>query len=397
MAAIAFERVCKRYDDGTLAVDELDLEVPDGSFTVLVGPSGCGKSTVLRMLAGLEEVSSGSVRIGDDVVNELAPKDRDIAMVFQSYALYPHMSVADNMGFALKMRSVAREQIRRRVAQTADMLGIGELLDKRPRTLSGGQRQRVALGRSIVRAPRAFLMDEPLSNLDAKLRVEMRGYLQTLHRDLGITTLYVTHDQTEAMTMGDLVAVLRRGRLEQVAPPQTLYDRPANVFVAGFMGSPPMNTMRGRLEDGDSGMELVLGSHRLAVAPALYGAWPALRTHVGGEVVVGVRPEALEVCDRHADPGRVLELPVMLTEALGSDVLVHADLDAPPVLTGDAAQAAQELESAAAVDSARTRLTARVPPSTAVTAGERVRLLVEPAALQFFDPVTQRSLREEQV
>jgi multiple sugar transport system ATP-binding protein len=394
MAAIAFQQVSKRYDDGTLAVDGFDLDVPDGSFTVLVGPSGCGKSTVLRMLAGLEEVTSGSVRIGEDVVNDLAPRDRDIAMVFQSYALYPHMSVADNMGFSLRMHSVAREQIQRRVAGIADMLGIGELLAKRPRTLSGGQRQRVALGRSIVREPRAFLMDEPLSNLDAKLRVEMRSYLQTLHGDLGITTLYVTHDQTEAMTMGDLVAVLRRGRLEQVARPQTLYDRPANVFVAGFMGSPPMNTMRGRLAEGRSGTELLLGSHRLELAPSLLDAWPSLRARVGGDVIVGVRPEALEVPDADADPGRVLELPVTLTEALGSDVLVHADLDAPPVLTGEAARVAAELESAAGAGTDHTRLTARVPPRAEVAGGERVRLLVDPVALHFFDSETQRTLRD---
>jgi multiple sugar transport system ATP-binding protein len=394
MAAIAFERACKRFDDGTLAVDDLDLAVPDGSFTVLVGPSGCGKSTVLRMLAGLEEITSGSVRIGDDIVNDLAPKDRDIAMVFQSYALYPHMTVADNMGFSLRMRGVAREQIRRRVAQTADMLGIGDLLAKRPRTLSGGQRQRVALGRSIVREPRAFLMDEPLSNLDAKLRIEMRSYLQTLHRDLGVTTLYVTHDQTEAMTMGDLVAVLRRGRLEQVAQPQTLYDRPANVFVAGFIGSPPMNTMRGRLAETGSGTELQLGSQRLELPPSLLDAWPSLRARVGDEVVVGVRPEVLEVCGADADPGRVLELPVTLTEALGSDELVHADLDAPHVLTGDATDIAEVLESAAGLGSGHTRLTARVPPRTVAASGGRVRLLVDPSALHFFDPVTQRTLRD---
>jgi multiple sugar transport system ATP-binding protein len=395
MAAIAFQRVSKRYDDGTLAVDELDLDVPDGCFTVLVGPSGCGKSTVLRMLAGLEEITAGSVRIGDDVVNDLAPKDRDIAMVFQSYALYPHMSVADNLGFSLKMRSVARDQIERRVAGVADMLGIGDLLAKRPRTLSGGQRQRVALGRSIVRQPRAFLMDEPLSNLDAKLRVEMRSYLQTLHGDLGITTIYVTHDQTEAMTMGDLVAVLRRGRLEQVAQPQTLYDRPANVFVAGFMGSPPMNTMRGRLADGRNGTELLLGSHRLELPPSLLDAWPSLRARAGSEIIVGVRPEALEVCAGDADRGRVLELPVTLTEALGSDVLVHADLDARPVLTGEAAQVAAELDSAAGVGTDHTRLTARVPPRTAVASGGRVRLLVDPATLHFFDPVTQQTVRDD--
>ena len=259
MASIAFEDVSKVFDDGTRAVDGLDLSIEDGGFTVLVGPSGSGKSTALRMVAGLEEASGGSITIGSRVVNDVAPKDRDIAMVFQSYALYPHMSVEANMGFALKLAKEDEGAIRERVGRAATRLGIGELLERRPRALSGGQRQRVALGRAIVRSPQAFLMDEPLSNLDAKLRVEMRAYIARLHQELGTTTLYVTHDQTEAMTMGDRVAVMRDGRLEQCDTPQQLYEHPVNVFVAGFIGSPAMNLLRGVAdEDG-----VLLGSSRL--------------------------------------------------------------------------------------------------------------------------------------
>src|SRR5690349_2032689 len=276
MASIAFDEVSKVFPDGTRAVDGLDLEVEDGEFAVLVGPSGSGKSTALRMVAGLEDASSGDLRIGARVVNDVAPKDRDIAMVFQSYALYPHMSVAQNMGFALKLAKQPPESIRERVSRAASRLGISELVERRPRALSGGQRQRVALGRAIVRSPQAFLMDEPLSNLDAKLRVEMRAYIARLHQELGTTTLYVTHDQTEAMTMGDRVAVMRDGRLEQVDTPSRLYEHPANVFVAGFIGSPAMNLLRGVASEAG----VMLGDQRLAV-----------RTKFRGDVVLGVRPE----------------------------------------------------------------------------------------------------------
>src|SRR3954449_13355143 len=299
MATVTFEGVNKIYGDFH-AVKDLNLEIGDGEFMVLVGPSGCGKTTSLRMIAGLEEISSGALRIGDRVVNDVAPKDRDIAMVFQSYALYPHMSVEANMGFALKLAKEDSGAIRTRVGRVASRLGIGELLARRPRALSGGQRQRVALGRAIVRSPQAFLMDEPLSNLDAKLRVEMRAYIARLHQELGTTTLYVTHDQTEAMTMGDRVAVMRDGRLEQVDSPSRLYEHPLNVFVAGFIGSPAMNLVRGVAdEDGVS-----LGGQRLPV-----------RTGFRGDVIIGIRPEALEP----ADDGQ-LSLKVVLSEMLGSDV-----------------------------------------------------------------------------
>ena len=368
MASIAFEDVSKVFDDGTKAVDGLDLEIADGEFTILVGPSGSGKSTALRMLAGLEETTSGEISIGSRVVTDVAPKDRDIAMVFQSYALYPHMSVADNMGFALKLQKVPKEDIRSRVSSAASRLGIGELLERRPKALSGGQRQRVALGRAIVRSPEAFLMDEPLSNLDAKLRVEMRAYIAKLHQELGTTTLYVTHDQTEAMTMGDRVAVMRDGKLSQVDSPQALYERPANLFVAGFIGSPAMNLLRGVAdEDG-----VLLGSQRLAV-----------RTAHRGDVILGIRPEALEPAGA-GGPG-VLSLRVVLSEMLGSDVLLHLEAPASSVLTGDML----DTEDEELVDDT-TRFVARVPPSFRADPGSTVHLRVDRDRVHLFDPKTER-------
>jgi multiple sugar transport system ATP-binding protein len=381
MASIAFRDVSKVFGDGTRAVDALDLTIPDGEFTVLVGPSGSGKSTALRMVAGLEDASSGTIEIGDDVVNDVAPRDRDIAMVFQSYALYPHMSVEDNLGFSLRMQKVGRPTIRERVGDVAHRLSIDKFLGRRPRALSGGQRQRVALGRAIVRQPRAFLMDEPLSNLDAKLRVEMRAYIARLHQELGTTTLYVTHDQIEAMTMGDRVAVMRDGRLEQVAAPQTLYDRPANLFVASFIGSPAMNLLRGTLLQADDGVVLQLGSSRLALPDPL----PSVLRHVGEPVVAGIRPEVLEWAP--SGDGPVLELPVVLVEALGSDKLVHLQSDAPAVLTGEAARELGELEGSEA------RIVARLAPDTPVEPGDRLRVRVDLDRLHLFDPETEWALR----
>jgi multiple sugar transport system ATP-binding protein len=370
MAQIMFDGVSKVFPDGTRAVDGLDLEIADGEFTILVGPSGSGKSTALRMVAGLEDASSGAISIGDRVVNDVAPKDRDIAMVFQSYALYPHMSVDDNMGFALKLARQQKSSIRERVGRAAARLGIRDLLERRPRALSGGQRQRVALGRAIVRSPEAFLMDEPLSNLDAKLRVEMRAYIARLHQELGTTTLYVTHDQTEAMTMGDRVAVMRDGRLEQVDSPQRLYEHPVNVFVAGFIGSPAMNLLRGRVEDG----WVVLGSQRLRLAR---------RTAHSGDVVVGIRPEAVFPAGEGDDD--VLELRVVLAEMLGSDVLLHLHSEAPAVLTGDMLDLAGELDV-----SSEDRFIARVPPDLRPAPGTLVRLRVDMSRVHLFDPVTER-------
>src|SRR3954447_9948052 len=369
MASIGFEEVSKVFPDGTRAVDGLDLEIEDGEFTILVAPCGSGKSTALRMVAGLEDATGGSISIGERVVNDVAPRDRDIAMVFQSYALYPHMTVDANMGFALKMQKVEKESITSRVSRAGTRLGIGELMARRPRALSGGQRQRVALGRAIVRSPQAFLMDEPLSNLDAKLRVEMRAYIARLHQELGTTTLYITHDQTEAMTMGDRVAVMRDGRLEQMDAPQRLYERPVNVFVAGFIGSPAMNLLRG-VADADG---VMLGAQRLP-----------LRTAHRGEVIVGIRPEALEPGDGEA----ALELPVVLSEMLGSDVLLHCEAPASSVLTGDMLNATDDLVEDAC------RFIARVPPSVRPAVGSRIRLRVDLERVHLFDPVTERVIAQ---
>ena len=389
MAELAFEGVTKVFADGTEAVSDLDLDVGDGELMVLVGPSGSGKSTALRMLAGLEDATAGTIRIGSRVVNDVAPKDRDIAMVFQSYALYPHMDVAGNLGFALRMQRMKRPSIAERVSAAAQRLGLAELVGKRPKNLSGGQRQRVALGRAIVREPQAFLMDEPLSNLDAKLRVEMRGYLSRLREELGTTTVYVTHDQVEAMTMGDRVAVMRDGRLAQCDRPQELYDRPADLFVAGFMGSPAMNFARARLEHDDGELYLILGSQRMRLS----GAVPVAVLERGdAPVVVGIRPEALS----HAHPGRddeVLEAAVERVESLGSDLLVHVAVDAPAVLTEDQLEVAREVGGDPAADLARARFTVRLPPDVPVAAGDRLRLHVSTEHLHFFDPDTTLAVR----
>src|SRR5438105_6530523 len=290
MATVTFEHVTKKYGD-VLAVNDLNLEIRDGEFMVLVGPSGCGKTTSLRMIAGLEEISDGTLRIGDRVVNDVPPKDRDIAMVFQAYALYPHMTVRDNLAFGLKLRKVPKADIEKRVQEAAGILDLGRLLARKPKELSGGQRQRVALGRAIVREPAAFLMDEPLSNLDAKLRVQTRAEIARLQQDLGTTTLYVTHDQVEALTMGHRVAVMRKGELQQVAPPQELYDHPVNLFVGGFIGSPAMNLLEGRLEHRDGAVVVHLGDQQLALADEVLQRRPALAAYDGQEVVVGIRPE----------------------------------------------------------------------------------------------------------
>jgi multiple sugar transport system ATP-binding protein len=393
MASIHFEGVGKVFPDGTVALEDFDLDVKDGEFVVLVGPSGSGKSTALRILAGLEDATAGTVRIGERVVNDVEPKDRDVAMVFQSYALYPHMSAQDNIGFPLRMRREDKAKIRERVAHTAGKLDIGALLERRPKQLSGGQRQRVALGRAIVREPRAFLMDEPLSNLDAKLRVEMRAYVAQLHRRLAKTILYVTHDQVEAMTMGDRVAILRGGLLEQVDAPQALYDHPASLFVAAFMGSPAMNLLRGRIvaEEGTRCV-LRLGSARLPLPDSVLEARPALMGRVDEEVVVGIRPEALRAADGER---AALEGRVVLRESLGSDVLAHVELDAPAVLAGEQLEAAREIGGEVnGAPPKRARLTARLEPSVRAETGETLRLTVDPMRLHFFDPHTERALAQ---
>jgi multiple sugar transport system ATP-binding protein len=390
MAELAFEGVSKVFADGTEAVRDFNLDVGDGELMILVGPSGSGKSTALRMLAGLEDATAGTIRIGSRVVNDIAPKDRDIAMVFQSYALYPHMDVAANMGFALKMQRTPREAIAERVGAAAQRLGLSDLVSRRPRALSGGQRQRVAVGRAIVREPQAFLMDEPLSNLDAKLRVEMRAYLARLRQELGTTTVYVTHDQVEAMTMGDRVAVMRDGHLEQCDRPQVLYDRPANLFVGGFIGSPEMNFARGHLESVDGDVDLVLGRQRLRLHSHLPDA---VLMRAGEPVVVGIRPETLSYLPPGVDSDHAIEAPVVLVESLGSDLLVHCELDAPAVFTEDQLEVAQEVGGATAIDEVRARFTARLEPGLRLAAGDRVRLAVDLDRAHFFDPDTTLALR----
>ncbi|HSK15691.1 MAG TPA: sn-glycerol-3-phosphate ABC transporter ATP-binding protein UgpC, partial [Gaiellaceae bacterium] len=335
LAAVTFDQVSKVYPDGTRAVSDFGIEIEDGEFMVFVGPSGCGKTTALRMVAGLEDISEGVVKIGDRVVNHVPPRDRDIAMVFQSYALYPHLSVYDNIAFGLKLRREKKDEIDRRVQDAAKVLGLDPFLKRKPRALSGGQRQRVAMGRAIVRQPQAFLMDEPLSNLDAKLRVQMRAEISRLQGELGVTTIYVTHDQIEAMTMGDRVAVIRKGELQQVAPPQELYDHPVNLFVGGFIGSPAMNMVEGTLERADGALAVKAGSQRIGLGDETLSVRPALRSYEGQTVILGIRPEDLEDAalspDTPAD--QRLKGTAELREALGAEIMVHFTVEAPPALT----------------------------------------------------------------
>ena len=400
MANVVFDGVNKVYPDGTQAVFDLSLEIEDKEFVILVGPSGCGKSTALRMVAGLEEISSGKMYIGDRVVNDLSPKERDIAMVFQSYALYPHMSVADNMGFALKLAKVSKSEIERRVGEAAEILGLTEYLHRKPKALSGGQRQRVAMGRAIVRSPQAFLMDEPLSNLDAKLRVAMRAEIAALQDRLGVTTVYVTHDQVEAMTMGDRVAVLKRGVLQQTDPPQTLYSRPDNLFVAGFIGSPSMNIAEASVvrEDGVLEVELGRSGTRLRVAEGAVEQYPGVVERVGGRVAVGIRPEHL-VPASQVGAGQVWAgRKVTLVELLGSEMLVHFGTSAPPIVSEDMreaiddAEAFEELERAA-VEGGQEFVAKFEPEDNPPRIGTKVDVGVQTDQLHFFDIETGQALR----
>jgi multiple sugar transport system ATP-binding protein len=377
MADIALRGVTKTYPNGFLAVKETDLDVADGEFMVLVGPSGCGKTTLLRMVAGLEDITGGTLTIGGRVVNDLGPKDRDVAMVFQNYALYPHMTVRDNIGFALKLRKLPKEQIQAKVDEAAAVLGLTEWLDRKPGQLSGGQRQRVAMGRAIVREPSVFLMDEPLSNLDAKLRVQMRAEVSRIQRRLGVATLYVTHDQVEAMTMGDRVTVLREGVVQQCADPQTLYDRPANLFVAAFIGSPAMNLYRASVAEGARSIKL--GSQEVDLPEAVRVARPALAGYAGTTVVVGLRPEHLPAAG-DGDVGPFLEGDVDLIEALGSELLVHFSIDAERVVAEGAAD-----EEALSLGGAGV---ARVDPRAAVKPGTRGRFVLDVERMHFFDPAS---------
>ena len=344
MAGITFDDVTKIYGDGHRAVSDLNLDVKDGEFVVLVGPSGCGKTTALRMIAGLEEISDGQIRIGERVVNNLPPGARDIAMVFQNYALYPHMTVAENIGFALRMRKVPKAEARRRIEETARIIGLVDHLDRKPRQLSGGQRQRVAMGRAIVREPQVFLMDEPLSNLDAKLRVQMRGEVSRIQRQLAVTTVYVTHDQVEAMTMGDRVAVMRRGLLQQFDVPQRLYERPANLFVASFMGSPAMNVLEGSLERAGDALTCRVGTAVLALPPEVQSARPELAGNVGKTIAIGIRPEALDEPGGSDGDGARLRGRVQAVEALGPEQFVYIEIDAKPVLVEDVVEGLVDVE-----------------------------------------------------
>jgi multiple sugar transport system ATP-binding protein len=390
MASVSFDDVAKVYPDGTQAVSGFDLEIADGEFMVLVGPSGSGKTTALRMLAGLEEISEGAVLIGDRVVNHVPSRDRDIAMVFQSYALYPHLNVYDNIAFGLRLQKLKKNEIDRRVQEVARILGVEQLLKRKPRALSGGQRQRVAMGRAIVRQPQAFLMDEPLSNLDAKLRVQLRAELARLLDDLGTTTIYVTHDQVEALTMGDRVAVMRRGELEQVDSPQELYDRPVNVFVGGFIGSPSMNMVEARLEPSNGTLAAAVGSQRIVLGDEKLNAHPALRAYEGRTVILGIRPEDLEdaALAPETPPDRRLRGSVVLREALGSEIVAHFDIDARPALTDDVRELAADVGEELTNQAPHTTMVGRFRADSAVHAGQQAEVAVDTRALHFFDPDT---------
>jgi len=380
MAEITLEQLTKVYGDGTRAVSDLDLEIEDGEFVVLVGPSGCGKTSALRMVAGLEPISSGRVLIDGEIVNKLPPKDRDIAMIFQNYALYPHMSAFDNMAFGLKLRGMKRERRGDRVRSTATTLGLAEVLPKKPRTLSGGQRQRVAMGRAIVREPKAFLMDEPLSNLDAKLRVEMRAEIARLQRELGVTTIYVTHDQVEAMTLGDRVAIMRDGVLQQVAKPQELYDRPRNLFVAEFIGSPAMNLVGADLARSNGGLVAKFGETTLPVGEGVLSSRPGLPGFEGRRLILGVRPEDIE--DARFGGGEPLSATVDIREDMGAEVFVHFDPGAKMI-------AGEDVRAAVGEDAAEVKgstWVARLDRDTAASERERIELAIDTDRLHFFDP-----------
>jgi multiple sugar transport system ATP-binding protein len=388
MATVTLESVDKIYDNGFQAIYDLSLDIADKEFLVLVGPSGCGKSTALRMVAGLESITNGTLRIGDRVVNEVEPKDRDIAMVFQNYALYPHMTVFDNIGFALKLARVSKPEIDSRVRKAAAILELEPYLDRKPGQLSGGQRQRVAMGRAIVRQPSVFLMDEPLSNLDAKLRVQMRAEIARLQRDLGVTTVYVTHDQVEAMTMGDRVAVLKDGYLQQVDTPQNLYDHPTNVFVAAFIGSPSMNLYEGKLTlDGDKMVEV--GDQRVALAPETLSKRPALEQYAGQTVVVGIRPEDFEdaAVATNVPADRRLHATVRLVEALGSELMVHFELDGANRVNSGDPDAPEELLGEGVANAV-----ARFSPKSRARVDDDVEITVATENLHFFDAQSHNAI-----
>jgi len=395
LAEVVFDHVSKVYPDGTRAVSDMELGIRDGELMVLVGPSGCGKTTALRMVAGLEEISEGLLRIGDRVVNHVPSRERDIAMVFQSYALYPHLSVFENMAFGLRVNRTPKDEVQRRVHRAASILGLEGLLDKKPRALSGGQRQRVAMGRAIVREPQTFLMDEPLSNLDAKLRVQTRAELTELQQQLGTTMIYVTHDQVEAMTMGQRVAVMRKGRLEQVASPQELYDRPVNLFVGGFIGSPAMNMLEAGVERSDGGMAVRIGDQRVRLDKEVLAARRGLDAYAGRDVIVGIRPEDLEdaALAPESSPESRLRGKLRLREALGSEVIAHLVVDARPAVTDEVRELAADVgddrrAEVEAEELSHAVIVGRFGPRSRAAEGDDLEVAVDTRTLHFFDPET---------
>jgi multiple sugar transport system ATP-binding protein len=391
MGAIKISSVGKIYPNGTRALEDVNIEINDGEFVVLVGPSGCGKTTLLRMVAGLEDITEGEIFIGEKIVNEVAPKDRDIAMVFQNYALYPHMSVYDNMAFSLKLRKLPKEEIDKKVKDAARTLEISELLERKPKALSGGQRQRVAMGRAIVRSPEAFLMDEPLSNLDAKLRVQMRAELGQLHTQLETTTLYVTHDQVEAMTMGDRVAVIRKGELQQIDTPREIYLYPKNIFVAGFIGSPSMNFVYADVKvSGDKAMLTFAGEEINCVGESL----DKLKKVDGKQIVLGIRPEAFEdsTYAKDSEYTESISIKVTLLEQLGSDSYIHFYKDLKPVQTEAIEEILADEGEDISVLGDQTKFIARINPNSTVKEGEEIKLSIDPSKLHFFDPDSGKAL-----
>ena len=389
MGSVQFKDINKVYPDGFQAIFDMNLEIEDGEFVILVGPSGCGKSTALRMVAGLEEITSGEMRIGDKVVNDMTPKERDIAMVFQSYALYPHMTVAENMGFSLKLSKVPQNEIDERVREAAEILDLTEHLDRKPAALSGGQRQRVAMGRAIVRSPQAFLMDEPLSNLDAKLRVQMRAEIAELQNRLGVTTIYVTHDQVEAMTMGDRVAVLKRGRLQQADAPQELYDNPENLFVAGFIGSPSMNIAEGRIERRGDDWYVHVGEATLPIGAGALERYPRVRDFDGGKLAVGMRPEHFVRGSEAGEDDRWDGLKVSLVEMLGAEMLVHFHTSAKPIISDEMREAIDDDDAFARLEKEAEEggsgFVARFDPRHAPKVGEEISVGFRPDDFHFFE------------
>ncbi len=386
MSAININSVGKIYPNGTRALEDVNIEINDGEFVVLVGPSGCGKTTLLRMVAGLEDITEGEISIADKVVNKIAPKDRDIAMVFQNYALYPHMSVYDNMAFSLKLRKLPKQEIDQKVKDAAKTLEIDELLERKPKALSGGQRQRVAMGRAIVRNPQAFLMDEPLSNLDAKLRVQMRAELGQLHSQLETTTLYVTHDQVEAMTMGDRVAVIRKGVLQQIDTPREIYLYPKNIFVAGFIGSPAMNFVYADIKTSTKGTTLIFGNDKVLAIEAP----EALKEYEGKEIVLGIRPEAFEdsVYANKKEFTEEINIDVSLLEQLGSDTYIHFFKDIKPVQTEAIEEILADEGENISVLGTQTKFIARINPNATIEEGQNINLAIDPTKLHYFDPET---------